>query len=48
MSVPRGLARTLLWDFERGSRAYDILILLLALVVLLVPAAWWRDPMVPR
>jgi hypothetical protein len=41
-------ARSLLWDFERGSLAYDLLCLFLALVLLLVPAAWWGDPMVPR
>jgi hypothetical protein len=41
-------ARLLLWDFERGSLAYDLLCLFLALLLLLVPAAWWGDPMIPR
>ncbi|HVR72510.1 MAG TPA: hypothetical protein VMT87_16870 [Vicinamibacteria bacterium] len=41
-------ARVLLWDFERGSLAYDLLCLLLVLLLLLVPAAWWSDPMIPR
>lgn len=41
-------ARILLWDFERGSLAYDVLILFLVLVFLAVPAAWWADPMIPR
>jgi hypothetical protein len=41
-------ARVLLWDFERGSLAYDLLCLFLLLLLLLVPAAWWGDPMAPR
>lgn len=41
-------ARVLLWDFERGSFAYDLLCLLLLLLLLLVPAAWWADPMIAR
>jgi len=41
-------ARVLLWDFERGSLAYDLLCLFLLLLLLLVPAAWWGDPMVRR
>jgi hypothetical protein len=39
-------ARLLLWDYPRGSAAYDLLCLaLLALLVLVAPGAW-RDPMV--
>jgi hypothetical protein len=41
-------ARILLWDFERGSLAYDLLCLFLVLLLLLIPAAWWGDPMVRR
>ena len=41
-------ARVLLWDFERGSLAYDLLCLFLVLLLLLVPAGWWSDPMIPR
>ena len=41
-------ARVLLWDFERGSLAFDILCAFLLLVLLLVPGAWWGDPMVTR
>jgi hypothetical protein len=41
-------ARILLWDFDRGSLAYDLLCVFLVLLLLLVPAAWWADPMVPR
>lgn len=38
-------ARLLLWDFSRGSVAYDLLLLLMLLVLLLVPVSWWHDPM---
>jgi hypothetical protein len=37
--------RLLLWDFSRGSLAYDVLLLLMLLFLLLVPASWWHDPM---
>ena len=40
------LARFLLWDYSRGSLAYDLLVALLVLVLLAVPGAWWGDPMV--
>ena len=43
------LQRLLLWDYDRGSPAYDVVVLLLALLLLLVPAGFWGDPMmVPR
>jgi hypothetical protein len=38
-------ARLLLWDFSRGSLAYDLLLLAVMLVLLLVPVSWWHDPM---
>jgi hypothetical protein len=41
-------ARLLLWDYERGSPAYDVLCLVLLIIVLAVPPAWWGDPMVAR
>jgi hypothetical protein len=40
--------RLLLWDYERGSRAYDLLCLLMLLFLLLVPPAWLGDPMTVR
>ena len=40
------LARLLLWDYERGSMAYDVLCLALFLILVLIPASWWSDPMV--
>lgn len=42
----RPWSRLLLWDYERGSLAYDILVLVLLVFVLLVPPAWLGDPMV--
>jgi hypothetical protein len=49
MNVPLGrAARLLLWDYVRGSLAYDLLCALILLFVLLVPAAWVGDPMLPR
>ena len=41
-------ARFLLWDYPRGSVAYDVVCVVLLLLLILVPAAWWHDPMVPR
>ena len=38
-------ARLLLWDFERGSLAYDVLCAILLLFLFLAPAAWLGDPM---
>lgn len=40
--------RLLLWDFERGSAAYDVVCVLILLFILLVPPAWLSDPMVIR
>jgi hypothetical protein len=37
--------RVALWDFERGSLAYDMVCLLLALFLLFVQPAWLGDPM---
>ena len=38
--------RLLLWAFERGSVAYDVLCVLILLFMLFVPPAWLSDPMV--
>jgi len=38
-------ARLLLWDFTRGSLAYDLLLLAVLILLLLVPISWWHDPM---
>lgn len=42
------LVRLLLWDYSRGSLAYDLALLVAALVVLLVPSGFWGDPLCPR
>ncbi len=36
--------RFLLWDYDRGSWPYDILCVLLALILLLLPSGWPGDP----
>ena len=41
-------ARFLLWDYPRGSVAYDILCVILLVLLAVVPAAWWGDPMLLR
>lgn len=43
-----GLARLLLWEYERGSLPYELLCLLILLFILLAPAAWLADPLVIR
>ena len=40
------LARLLLWDYDRGSAPYDVLVALMLLLLIAVPAGWWGDPMV--
>ena len=42
------LVRFLLWDYDRGSLAYDIACLLAALLLFLVPPGFWGDPLWPR
>lgn len=37
--------RVLLWDFERGSPAYEVALLVVLLVLLLVPGGLWDDPL---
>jgi hypothetical protein len=39
------VARLLLWDYERGSLAYDLACLVILAVLFLVPAGFWRDPL---
>lgn len=35
----------LLWDFGRGSVAYDLALAAMALLLLLVPGGFWGDPL---
>jgi hypothetical protein len=37
--------RFLLWDYARGSLAYDLAFLLVVAIVLLVPGRFWGDPL---
>ena len=44
--VRRGAAvRLLLWDYARGSAAYDLAFVVVVLLVLLVPGSFWGDPL---
>ena len=45
-SALRPLPRLFLWDYERGSVAYDVLCVVLILLIVFVPPAWLGDPMV--
>ncbi len=38
-------ARFLLWDYDRGSFAYDVLCVIVFGLLLAIPAAWWGDPL---
>ena len=37
--------RLLLWDYGRGSLAYDLAFATVVLLVLLVPGGFWGDPL---
>ncbi len=37
--------RLLLWDYARGSLAYDLAFVVVVLLVLLVPGRFWGDPL---
>ena len=39
------LVRFLLWDYERGSLAYDVAFVLVLLLLLAVPGGFWGDPL---
>ena len=42
------MSRLLLWDYDRGSLAYDLLVAALILALLAVPPSWWGDPLMAR
>jgi len=42
------LFRLLLWDFDRGSLAYDLAFVVAVLLILLVPGGFWGDPLWSR
>jgi hypothetical protein len=37
--------RLLLWDYARGSVAYDVAFAVVVMLVLLVPGRFWGDPL---
>jgi len=37
--------RLLLWDYARGSIAYDLAFVVVVLLILLVPGSFWGDPL---
>jgi hypothetical protein len=39
----RGIGRAVFWSYERGSWAYDVMVSVIVLFVLLTPRAWFRD-----
>jgi hypothetical protein len=43
------LKRFILWDYSRGSRQYDIMVVIILAFIFLTPRAWFRDqPRIPR
>jgi hypothetical protein len=40
--------RLLLWDYARGSLAYDVAFVVVVAIVLLVPGGFWGDPLWSR
>jgi hypothetical protein len=42
------LVRLLLWDLDRGTTPYNVLVLVLLVLILFVPGAWLADPMAGR
>ena len=39
----RGIVRTILWSYERGSWPYDVLVGVILVFVLLTPRSWFHD-----
>jgi hypothetical protein len=39
----RGIVRTFLWTYERGSWPYDVMVLIIVLFVLVTPRRWFHD-----
>jgi len=43
-----GLKRFILWDYPRGSRQYDVMVVLILAFIFLTPREWFRDqPRIP-
>ena len=48
-TVPSGLRRLILWDYQRGVWQYDVICAVILLFIFLSPAAWFRDqPRIPN
>ena len=44
-----GLQRFIFWDYPRGSRHYDVVVVIILAFIFLTPRAWFRDqPRIPR
>jgi len=44
-----GLKRFILWDYPRGSRQYDVMVVIILAFIFLTPREWFRDqPRIPR
>src|ERR1700693_2218850 len=41
-SLWQAIGRTLFWSYERGSWAYDVMVIVIILVVLVTPARWFH------
>jgi len=48
MSGLTPLARILVWDYDRGSLPYELVCFVIVLLLVLVPSAWWGDPLAVR
>jgi hypothetical protein len=42
-SLGQILSKTLFWSYERGTRQYDLAVLLILVFVLLTPRSWFHD-----
>jgi hypothetical protein len=48
-ALTSGLKRFVLWDYPRGGRHYDAMVILILAFVFLTPREWFRDqPRVPK
>ena len=48
-AIKTSLKRFVFWEYPRGSRQYDVIVVLILAFIFLTPRAWFRDqPRVPR
>ena len=49
MAYTNGFQRFIFWDYPRGSRQYDVVVVIILAFIFLTPRAWFRDqPRIPR